>query len=66
MQTTLDSFLMDTETFIESMRALCADEERLRELGLLTPVEELVPAILATLDDLESGRLSVPIRAAVN
>jgi len=34
------------------MRALCADEERLRELGLLTPVEELVPAILATLDDL--------------
>jgi hypothetical protein len=64
MQRTLDSFLMSTETFIESMRALCADEARLRELGLLTPVDELVPAILATLDDLESGRPAVPLRAA--
>lgn len=36
------------------MRALGADEVRLREigLGLLVPVEKLVPAILATLDDL--------------
>ena len=55
---------MDTETFIESMRALCADEERLRELRLRIPTNELVPAILATLDDLESGRLVVPGRAA--
>ena len=63
MQTTLESFLMDTESFIQSMRALCADEERLRELGLgqLTPLDELVPAVLATLDDLESGRLAVPV-----
>jgi len=57
---------MDTEKFIESMRALCADEERLRELGLLTPTDELVPAILITLDDLESGRLVVRVRAAVS
>jgi hypothetical protein len=56
---------MDTEKFIESMRALCADEG-LRELGLLTPTDELVPAILTTLDDLESGRLVVPVRAAVS
>ena len=66
MQTTLESFLMDIEKVIESMRALCADEERLRELGLLTPINELVPAILTTLDDLESGRLVVPVRAAVS
>jgi hypothetical protein len=51
---------MDIEHFIESMRALCADQERLHELGLRTSIEELVPAILATLDDLESGRLAVP------
>jgi len=57
---------MDTEKFTESMRALCADEERLRELGLLTPINELVPAILTTLDDLESGRLVVRVRAAVS
>ena len=63
MQTTLESSLMDTETFIESMRALCDDEERLRELGLLNPINELVPAILATLDDLESGQLVIPGRA---
>ena len=55
---------MDTETFIESMRALCADEERLRELRLRIPTNELVPAILATLDDLESGQLVVPGLAA--
>jgi hypothetical protein len=55
---------MDTETIIESMRELCADEERLRELGLRLPINELVPAILATLDDLESGQLVVPGRAA--
>jgi hypothetical protein len=43
-----------SESFVRSMRALCADEVRLRELrlGLLAPVEELVFAILATLDDL--------------
>lgn len=43
-----------SETFAQSMRALGADEVRLREigLGLLVPVEKLVPAILATLDDL--------------
>jgi hypothetical protein len=33
---------------------------RLRELGLRTPVDVLVPAVLATLDDLESGRLLLP------
>ncbi|MDQ2980865.1 MAG: hypothetical protein M3R26_00875 [Actinomycetota bacterium] len=55
---------MDTEKFIESMRALCADEEQLRELGLRTPIDELVPAIIGTLDELESGRLAVPVRAA--
>jgi hypothetical protein len=55
---------MNTKTFVESMRALCADEVKLRQLGLLTPFEELVPAILATLTDLESGRLAVPVRAA--
>jgi hypothetical protein len=40
-----------TKAFIESMRTLCTDEMRLGELGLLTPFEELVPAILATLAD---------------
>jgi len=47
------------EEFIGSMRRLCADEDRLRELGLgqLVPLVELVPPILATLDNLESGRL---------
>jgi hypothetical protein len=55
---------MDTGKLIESMRVLCADEERLRELGLLISVDELVPAILATLDDVESGRRAVPARAA--
>ena len=54
------------EVFIASMRALCADEERLRKLGLLMPIDALVPPILATLDDLESGRLAVPVRAAVS
>ena len=44
-----------SETFVESMRALCADQVRLRELGLRTPVDELVPAILATLADLPEG-----------
>ena len=54
------------EEFIESMRTLCADEDRLRDLGIgqLTPLDELVPAILATLDDLESGRLAFPIQVA--
>jgi len=46
---------MNTKTFIESMRALCADEMQLHQLGLLTPFEELAPAVLATLTDLESG-----------
>ena len=55
---------MNTKTFVESMRALCADEVQLSQLGLLTPFEELVPAILATLTDLESGRLAVPVRTA--
>ena len=55
---------MNTKTFVESMRALCADEVQLGQLGLLTPFEELVPAILATLTDLESGRLAVPVDAA--
>ncbi len=55
---------MQTQKFVESMRALCADEVQLRQLRLLTPFEELVPAILATLTDLESGRLAVPVRAA--
>lgn len=64
MQTTLEFLVMDTEKFIESMRALCADEEQLRELGLRTPIDELVPAIIRTLDELESGRLAVPVRAA--
>jgi hypothetical protein len=41
-----------SESFVSSMRALCADEVRLRELGLLLPVEELVSPILAVLDDL--------------
>ena len=44
-----------SETFSQSMRALRADEVRLRELGLRTPVDELVPAILATLADLPEG-----------
>jgi hypothetical protein len=52
-----------TKTFVESRRTLCTDEMRLGELGLLTPFKELVPAILATLADLESGRLAVPVRA---
>lgn len=64
MQTTLESLLMNTEKFIESMRGLCADEEQLRELGLRIPIDELVPAIIRTLDELESGRLAVPVRAA--
>jgi hypothetical protein len=55
---------METGKLIESMRVLCADEERLRELGLRISVDELVPAILATLDEVESGRLAVPARAA--
>jgi hypothetical protein len=61
VRTTLESFAMDIEKFTESMRVLCADGERLRELGLRVPIEELAPAILATLDDLESGRLAVPV-----
>jgi hypothetical protein len=43
------------KTFVESMRELCADDVRLRELALLNPVDELVPAILATLADLPEG-----------
>jgi hypothetical protein len=51
---TLESLLMNNtpKTFVESMRELCADDVRLRELALLNPVGELVPAILATLADL--------------
>lgn len=64
VQKTVESSLMNTERFIESMRVLCADEERLRELRLRIPSNELVPAILATLDDLESSQLVVPGRAA--
>lgn len=48
VQKTVESSLMNTERFIESMRVLCADEERLRELRLRIPSNELVPAILAT------------------
>ena len=40
------------KTFVESMRALCADEARLRELGLREPVDEIARAILDTLAEL--------------
>jgi hypothetical protein len=43
------------KTFVESMRELCADDVRLPELALLNPVDELVPAIPATLADLPEG-----------
>jgi hypothetical protein len=66
MVTTLESVSMKLEEFTESMRVLCADEGRLRGLGLLMPIDELLPPILATLDDLESGRLAVPGRAAIS
>ena len=54
---TLESLLMNNtpKTFVESMRELCADDVRLRELALVNPVGELVPAILATLADLPEG-----------
>lgn len=43
------------ETFVESMRILCADEVRLGKLGPLNPVDELVPAIVDTLAELPEG-----------
>ena len=57
VRATLESLLMNNtqKTFVESMRELCADDVRLRELALLNPVDELVPAILATLADLPEG-----------
>jgi hypothetical protein len=57
---------MDIQAFIESMRALCTDQERLRKIGIgkVTPIDELVPPMLRLLDDLESGRLVPPTRAA--
>ena len=48
------------KTFVESMRGLCADDVRLRELALLNSVGELVPAVLATLADLPEGWPSSP------
>ena len=44
-----------SETFVQSVRALCADEVRVRESRLLTLADELVAAILATLNDLPEG-----------
>ena len=61
LRTRLESFAMDIEKFTQSMRGLCADRDRLRELELRVPIDELAPTILATLDDLESGRLAVPV-----
>lgn len=49
------------ETFADSMRVLCADEVRLRELELVNPVEELVHAIVDTLAQLPERWPLLPV-----
>jgi hypothetical protein len=51
-------------TFAESMRVLCADDVRLRELELLNPVDELVSASVETLAELPESWPLLPEQLA--